>query len=45
MPEQTALVSIECNHCGFNEFAVYYDPNSQGYHVECDSCGTVFYVR
>jgi len=44
MPEP-ALMKVECDHCGCEEFVIYYDPISQGYHVECASCGTVFHVR
>lgn len=36
------LVKVKCDHCGNDTFAIYYDEQAQGYHTECDDCGTVF---
>jgi hypothetical protein len=41
MATQEPLVRLECDHCGNDEFAVYYDPTAQGTHVECTMCACV----
>lgn len=32
---------VECARCGGHDFAVYYDSQAMGMHVECAACGTV----
>ena len=44
MPElipAAPLVRAQCEHCGNETFAIYFDPTAQAYHTECAECGTV----
>jgi ribosomal protein S27E len=41
MPD--TLVKVECDHCGCDQFVIYYDPQAQGEHIECDACGKVHF--
>jgi ribosomal protein S27E len=41
MPD--TVMKVECGNCGSDKFAIYYDPQAQGEHLECDVCGTVYF--